>query len=94
MHMHTPSEQLQSFQVQTVIRSMVYGKSLTSESAMFRALYCMCKIYFMSMMSESVLVLFCTCQIYGTEGQIDTTRLQLMWGSLALTHIISKHHER
>jgi len=53
----------------------------------------MCKIYIMSMMSGSVIVLFCMCQIYGTEGQIDTTRLQLLWGSLALTQIISERHE-
>jgi len=71
----------------------MYGKSLSYRSAMFHVLYCMCKIYIMSMMSGSVIVLFCMCQIYGTEGQIDTTRLQLMWGSLALTRIISEHHE-
>ena len=67
--------------------------SLSFRSAMFHVLYCMCNIYSMSMMSGSVIVLFCTCQIYGTERQIDTTRLQLMWGSLTLTQILSERHE-
>ena len=50
----------------------MYGKSLSFGSAMFHVLYC--KIYRMSMMSGSVIVLFCTCQIYGVLVKQETKR--------------------